>query len=190
MIFQYYLVYIVVNVVCLAFAFVVLTRLTSSVGSEQENRLFRMMLVMYMAFLVCEIVWAFGVGNILPVSPHATSVIKLVGTIFIPVMVYFWLQYAEIGFGNSLAHTKKFKMITFIPAGIMLLVYLSNPATGLIATIQPDGTIINGPMRALTGLIDNIYGIAVIVHAVILLVRNRNPLQTRTYVTHIMFIVI
>ena len=188
--FQYFIVYLVVNVVCIAFSITLLTRLTSNIGSEIENKLFRRMLIMYMAFLACEIIWVVGQSGIIPMSLHFCNSVKIAGTAFIPIMVYFWFRYAEIGFENKLSYNKMFAWITFIPAGIMILIYLSSPITGLIAKIEPDGTVINGPMIALTGIIDNIYGIAVVVHAVILIFKNKNELKRRIYLTHIMFIVI
>ena len=188
--FQYYIVYLIVNIVCFFFALTILVRISSDIGSDVENKMFRMMLLLYMAFLVCEVIWVLGEGNFLPISPYATSVIKIVGTVFIPIKVYFWFQYAEMKFGNPMAFTKKFRIVTFIPAAIMLLIYISNPATGLIATVNPDGSVINGPLIALTGIIDNIYGIAIIIHAIILTFKNKSKAMRRVYFVHCMFIII
>lgn len=188
--FQYYLVYLVVNIICIAFALTIYARLSGNIGSGIEIKLFKLMLVMYMAFLVCEIIWSVGVGGFLPVSPRAGSIIKVIGTAFIPIMVYMWFLYAEIRFENSLAYTPRFRVLAFIPLGIMLLVYLSTPATKLVADVATDGTMIPGPMIALNGLIDNIYGVAVVAHAIILMIRDRSRQKRRVYITHILFIAI
>ncbi|MBQ9069452.1 MAG: GGDEF domain-containing protein [Eggerthellaceae bacterium] len=42
----------------------------------------------------------------------------------------------------------------------------------------------------MTGLVDNIYGIAIIIHAVILLVREKTAYRRRDYITQIVFIVL
>ena len=189
--FQYYLVYLIVNIVCVAFVAIILMRLNSNIGSSSENRIFRMMLIMYLAFLVCEIVWVLGEGKFVSISPFVYNTVKVAGTAFIPIMVYFWFRYAEMIFENPFARKIWFKLITAIPVIAMIAVYVSSPSTGLIAKILPDGTVVNGPMVGLTGVIDNLYGLAVVIHAVILLIKNRsNIMKRRVYLTHIMFIVI
>lgn len=190
MTFQYAFVYLIVNVVCFLSAIVILTRLNSSIGSEAENRIFRMMLTFYMAFIACEIIWILGIGGFVPMNPRFVGFIKVLGTMFVPIKVYFWLQYAETRFENPRAHTLKFKLLTAIPVIIMVLVYISSFCTGAVAKIGADGSIIPGPAIALTGLIDNIYGIAVVVHAIILMIKDKEGFKRREYVAHILFIVI
>ena len=188
--FQYAFVYLIVNVVCFLSAIVILTRLNSSIGSEAENNIFRMMLTFYMAFIACEIIWVLGVGGFVQMNPRFIGFIKVLGTMFIPIKVYFWLQYAETRFGNPRAHTLKFKLLTAIPVIFMIFVYISSIWTGAVATIGADGSIIPGPAIALTGIIDNIYGVAVVVHAIILMIRDKEGFNRREYVAHILFIVI
>lgn len=190
MTFQYAFVYLIVNVVCFLSAIVILTRLNSSIGREAENRIFRMMLTFYMAFIVCEIIWVLGIGGFASMNPKFIGFIKVLGTMFVPIMVYFWLQYAETRFENPKAHTLKFKFLTAIPVIFMILVYLSSIWTGVVARIGNDGSIIPGPAIALTGLIDNIYGVAVVVHAIILMIKDKEGFKRRECVAHILFIVI
>lgn len=190
MTFQYAFVYLIVNVVCFLSAIVILTRLNSSIGSDTENRIFRCMLYAYMAFLICEILWVLSMGNFIRLGAFFQGLIKIIGTAFIPIMVYFWLQYAETRFGNPLAHTKKFKLLTAIPVIIMLLIYVSSFWTKAVATVDESGAVVPGPALAITGVVDNIYGVAVVVHAVVLLLRDKEGFKRKEYVAQILFIVI
>lgn len=188
--FQYAFVYFVVNVVCFLSALVIMGRLNSSIGSDTENKIFRRMLLSYMAFLLCEVIWALGYGNIVPMSPFVIGLVKVLSTVFIPIMVYFWFHYAETRFGNPLAHTRKFKWLTAIPLIIMLLIYATSVWTGAVAKVNAEGAVEFGPAIGITGLVDNIYGIAVVVHAVIIMRKDEEGYKRKDCIAQILFIAI
>lgn len=190
MTFQYAFVYLIVNVICVLSALVILARLNSSIGSDTENRIFRSMLYSYMAFLVCEIIWVLNEGGLISLSSSVSGSLKIAGTMFIPIMVYCWLQYAETRFENPKAHTLKFKLLTAIPLIIMLLIYVTSYWTEAVATVDETGAVVPGPAIGITGLIDNIYGTAVVIHAIILFFKDKEGFKRKEYVSHILFIVI
>ena len=188
--YRYTFVYLIVNIVCFLSALLILSRLTSSIGSETEQKILRRMLFAYMAFLFCEIIWVMSIGEIIPIGPFWTGFIKVAGTAFIPVKVYYWLQYAETNFENPYAKTRNFKLITAIPLMIMLLIYITSFWTGAVATVDEAGAVVYGPAIGITGVVDSIYGIAVVVHAIILLIKDKEGFKRRVYITHIFFIAI
>lgn len=191
MTFQYAFVYLIVNIVCVLSALVILTRLNSSIGSDTENKIFRFMIFSYMAFLFCEILWILSDGGFIDLGGYAEGAIKIAGTMFIPIMVYFWLQYAETRFDNPRANTRRFKLLTAIPLIIMLIIYFSSIWTHAVGVVdETTGEITPGPAIAITGLVDNIYGVAVVIHAIILLVRDKEGFKRKEYLSHILFIVI
>ena len=188
--FHYSFVYLIVNVICVLSALVILARLNSSFGSETENRLFRCMLYCYMAFLFCEILWILSAGGMVPLGGFAQGLIKIIGTVFIPIKVYFWFQFAEVRFGNPAAHTTRFRLLTAIPLIIMLLIYLSSVVTGAVARVDESGAVVPGPALAISGIIDNLYGIAVVIHAIILWKKDKEDFRKKEYAAHILFILI
>ena len=188
--FQYAFVYMIVNAVCILSALVIMGRLNSSIGSDTENKIFRWMLWSYMGFLFCEVIWVMGVGEIVPINPLFTGIVKVISTLFIPIMVFYWFHYAELRFGNTRAFTRKFKLITAIPLLIMFLIYLSSFWTGAVASVNAEGTLEYGPAIGITGLLDNLYGIAVVVHAVILMRKDKEGHGKKEYISHILFIAI
>ena len=187
---NYYLTCLAVNITCLLFSATLFRKLSGNIGSGVEVRFFQRMILMYKIFLLCEIIWVIGEGGFLPLPPFVGSVIKVAGTAFIPAMVYMWFQYAQIIFENAAVHTRKFRILSFIPLGIMLLIYISTPVTGLVAKVLSDGTIVHGPLAGLTCIVDDIYGAAVIIQALFLIARNRNIHKRRLYITHMLFIII
>ena len=187
---HYAFVYLIVNIVCFLSSLVILSRLSSNIGSETENKILRGMLFSYMTFLFFEIVWVLSAGSIIPMGGFVTGLVKVMGTAFIPIMVYYWLQYAEVSFENPAARTRKFKVLTAIPVLIMLLIYITSIWTGAVARVDESGAVVMGPAIGITGLVDNIYGAAVVIHAIILLIKDKDGFKKRTYVTHILFIVI
>ena len=190
MTYQYEFVYLIVNIVCFLSALVIFTRLSSNIGSETENKILRKMLFAYMAFLFFEIVWILSAGEIIPMGGFVTGLVKVMGTACIPIKVYYWLQYAEVSFENPAARTKKFKLLTAIPVIIMLIIYITSIWTGAVARLDESGNVVFGPAIGITGLVDHIYGISVVAHAIILLFKDKDGFKKRTYVTHILFITI
>ena len=188
--FRYSFVYLIVNIICVLSAVVIMARLGSNIGSETENKIFRNMLYSYMAFLLCEILWVLSVSNRLPLGAFAHGLIKIIGTAFIPIMVYSWFQYAETRFGNPVAHTARFKLLTAIPLIIMLLIYISSVVTGAVARVDESGAVVPGPALAISGRIDNLYGVAVVIHAIILWRKDKEGFRKKEYAAHILFIVI
>ena len=187
---QYAFVYFIVNIVCFLSSLVILTRLSSNIGSETENKILRKMLFAYMAFLFFEIIWVLSEGGMFPMGGFITGLVKIMGTACIPIMVYFWLQYAEVSFENHAARTKKFKLLTAIPVIVMLIIYITSIWTGAVGRVDESGAVVMGPAIGITGLVDHIYGMAVVIHAVILLFKDKDGFKKRTYFTHILFIVI
>ena len=187
---RYMFVYAAVNVFCIASSLMILSKFNYDVGSDREIRVFKRMTFAYLVFVVLELIWALSVGGALKMPELATGLIKILATAFIPLMVYFWFWFAETRFQVEWINTRKVRILTFIPMAILIVLYLTSFKTGLIFSITPERTVANGPMIGFTGLVDNIYGIAIVVHALILRAKETITHRKKEYWTQIIFIVI
>ena len=187
---RYVFVYAAVNIFCILTALVILSKISYNVGSEHENRYFRGMTLCFLGFVILELLWIHIEGGIIGVPRALGSAFKIISTILIPFMVYHWFWFAEIKFRSKMVGNRVARVVTLIPFLAMLICYIVSIFNGMVFSIGTEGEVVPGPMYGLTGLVDNIYGIAIIIHAVILLVKEKVPYRRRTYITMIVFILL
>ena len=185
---RYVFVYAAVNVFCILTSLVILSKISYNVGTEHENRYFRGMVLCFLGFVVLELLWVLIEGGVLPLPRVAGSYLKAISTILIPYMVYLWFWFAEIKFQSKLVGSWPARVISLIPFIILVVCYLISIGNGMVFSIGPEGELVPGPLVGLTGIVDNIYGITIIIHAIVLLVQEKVPYRRRTYVTMIVFI--
>lgn len=183
-------VYIFVNMFCMATSFILLEKFTRNIGSATEISYFRKMVFCFLGFLLCEIIWVLGYGNIIALPPIVYGLIKVVGTFCIPLMVYFWSWFAMTKFNSPLIKSGKAPLLTAIPIILLFIIYVLSFKFGIVFKINPDMTISDGPGKNLSGLVDNIYGVAIILQALHYISKSKNRLERPTYVLQIVFILI
>ena len=163
--FQYTYVYAMINLFCAIIALVILSKFNSYIGNSKEVHLFRAMTTFYLIYLVLEIVWILALNGIIPFSALTTGLIKILDTMFIPIMVYVWFWFALVRFKSKRVKNKKYIFILSIPLILMFILYATSFFTGIVFKITPEKTVMPGPLFYLTGIIDNFYGIAIIIYA-------------------------
>lgn len=188
--FRYDFVYIFTLLYCIANTFIILFRLNYNVGSAMEIRLFRRMCASYIGFLLFEMVWILGISGTVPMPLHAASMAKILSTMLIPLMIYFWFIFAATRFRAKWVDKTLPKYIAFIPIIVMTALYIYSIKSGLVFSLTPEGGIKEGPLAALTGIVDNIYGISIIIYAAVLWFREKSHFQRSEYVRQIVFIII
>ncbi len=126
----------------------------------------------------------------IPLSATVTGLIKYLDTMLIPLMVFFWFWFAEVRFRARTMSKMPLRILFALPVILMLILYLTSFKTGLVFRIEQNGLVEPGPMAALTGIIDNFYGIAIILHALVLIIREKDRFQRKEYWIQIFFILI
>ena len=187
--YRYALVYASVNIFCLVISLIILQKFTTNVGNEQEINYFRKMTTSFAIFLVAEIFWAIAECGMLSVSPLVSGLVKMAGTFFIPLMVYFWFWFVMYKYKNEKMKGKLWKFITFIPMILLAIVYIISYKAGIIYQIVGGKEVIEGPGFNLSGLVDNIYGIAIIIYSIILM-RRKKEKDKSNYIIQIVFILL
>ena len=187
--FQYTYVYAAVNLFCVFIAVLILSKFSSHVGNNREIQLFRAMTVAYLTYLVLEIVWVLALAGIIPLSPLATGLVKMVDTMFIPLMVFFWFWFAEERFHSGAAGRPLVRFLFSIPIVLMWVLYFTSFYTGIVFHISPQRTVEPGPLIALTGIVDNFYGIAIILHAASLFLKEKDRFRRKDYWIQMSFII-
>lgn len=190
MTFIYNFMYIFTILYCVANTLIIMFKLNYNVGSDVEIRAFRKMALSYIGFLILELVWITGTAGILPIGMFMASLAKIIDTMLIPLMVYFWFIFASIRFRAKWVNSTRNQLIAFIPVLIMVVLYVVSIKTGMVFSIDAKGEIIEGPMAALTGIVDNLYGLAIILYAVYFWFKDKTRFQKGEYMRQIAFILI
>ena len=188
--FQYAYVYVAINVFCIFSSALILVKFNSYVGNHREIHLFRRMTISFLIYLLLEVVWMLGVAGIMPMSELTIGLVKILDTVFIPLMVYYWFWFAESRFKSKLLTDLKYRIIFSFPIVLMFALYATSFFTGLVFQVTPQRTVEAGPLIILTGIVDNFYGISIIVHASILTIRNKSHHLRKEFLAQIIFIVI
>ena len=163
--FQYTYVYAMINLFCAIIALVILSKFNSYIGNSKEIHLFRAMTTFYLIYLVLEIVWILALYGIIPFSALTTGLIKILDTMFIPIMVYVWFWFALVRFKSKKVKNKKFIFVLSIPLILMFILYATSFFTGIVFRITSERIVMPGPLFYLTGILDNFYGFAIIIYA-------------------------
>ena len=136
-----------------------------------------------------EFIWVLGKSGALPPSNTTYDLIKILGTICIPITVFFWFCFAEIKFKSKFITKPIHLILAFLPVALLAIVYLTSFKTGIIYKYLGDA-VIRGPGFNLSGLVNNIYGITIIIHAIILYIKTDNKALKETYIIQIIFIIV
>ena len=188
--FQYTYIYSAINIFCMFVAILILTKFNSYVGNHREIKLFRKMTISFLIYLLLETIWILGVSDIVSLPALVTGLVKILGTVCIPLMVYYWFWFAETRFKSKISGSLKYRILFSIPIVLMFALYATSFFTGLVFRITPQHTVEPGPLIILTGIVDNFYGISIIIHASVLTVRNKSHHLRKEYLAQILFIVI
>lgn len=182
-------VYGAVDLFCIITMLIILSKFTTNVGSDLEIRYFRYMTICYISFVITEFIWVLGMGNILPSSSRIYDLIKILGSGFIPIMVYYWFCFAEIKFKSSFISKFRNRLIAFIPIILLIIIFITSFKTGIIFRFD-NNMAIRGPGFNISGLVNNIYGVSIIIHALYLYFKNDNRSLRNTCIIQIVFIIV
>lgn len=186
---RYAFVYIGVNIFCFIVATIMISKFSLNLGSEKDVLNFRSMIICFMVFLFAEVFWALGYSNIININPTIYGLVKAFGTFFVPFMVYYWHNFALNKY-NVEIKSNLTKIIIALPIIILSILYISSFFTGIVFKIGSEGIVEYGPGVALSGLVDNIYGIIIIIHSLYRMIKNKDKHNNYIYITQIVFIVI
>ncbi|MBQ6623906.1 MAG: hypothetical protein IJH57_04730 [Mogibacterium sp.] len=188
--FRYALLYLVVELYCAAQAAIIYTKVSDYLGARIEVSLFKRMIIMFWLFLLFEILWVLGTSGMVAMPLEYASLCKILSTLFIPFEVYFWLHFAFRRLKIKWIANPGMNIVTMLPCIIMVACYLISIKNGLVFSIAEDGSLVQGPLAALTGMVDNLYGISIIIGALTVLLRNKDTMMRWKSVRHIIFIAI
>ena len=188
--FRYALIYLVVEFYCVAQAAIIYTKVSDYLGARIEVSLFKRMIAMFWLFLLFEILWVLGSSGMIGMPLKIATLCKILSTLFIPFKLYFWLHFAFRRLKIKWIANTGVNIITMLPCIIMVACYLISIKNGLVFGIAEDGSLVQGPLAALTGMVDNLYGITIIIGALSVMLRTKDSMMRWKSVKHIIFIAI
>ena len=177
MLFEYIFVYLMIDVFCLLFSFVIYSKITIDMGTEREVRALRMMLIGYDLFLVTDAVWAMGLYGVLPMSAAAIGIIEAVTLLLMGFVAYCWFLYVEYKLHARYAYGRYFAFIVAIPVALVLLLYATTRFTGLIYTIGPDASFTAGPLELLPLAVFLAYVVFTTIHALMRFIGEKSSVR-------------
>ncbi|MBQ9041361.1 MAG: GGDEF domain-containing protein [Eggerthellaceae bacterium] len=177
MLFEYVFVYLMIDVFCLAFSIVIFTKINIDMGTEREVNALRGLTVAYMAFLVIDAIWAMGTYDSWLMTRAATGIFEAMTLLLMGIVAFCWFLYVEFRLGSPYAQHRRFVVLSAIPVFIIILMYATTRFTGLIYTIGPDATFVEGPLALLPDVVFLLYVVVATIHAVIRFVRERSSIR-------------
>lgn len=189
MLFEYVLMYVLVDVFCLVFAFVIYSKITVDMGTEREVRALRWFIVAYVVFLVADAVWALGEYGALPMTDAATGIMEAATLVVMGAIAYCWFLYAEFRLDAPYADRRFFALFAAAPMAVVLALYATTRFTGWIYTIGPDASFTEGPAAALPMFIFLAYVVYVSIHALVRSLRETSSVRRGEVFTLVLFAV-
>lgn len=187
---HYQIMYIAVTAYCFVSALIINLKSKRYFGERIEISIFKQMVVVFMIYLVMEMIWMIGTAGFVPIPTIVLSVCKILDTMLIPLMICFWFNFSVRRFGLRILDSRLAGFITLLPFFFMVACYGLSLKTGLVYKLLPDGSMEYGPMIGLTGLIDNIYGGAIIFSAIVVMIKTEDNFRRKVLLVHIFAILI
>lgn len=131
---------------CALYCAVILVRVSSDIGRQQEVFFFRLLLVALLVYCVVESVWAVGNFGYSQAINRFNLPLTIANSILVNALCYLWFCYMESYLRSQVADRKILQFLSFIPFGVSVLLSVSSLWTGWVFFIEPDGSAGRGPL--------------------------------------------
>ena len=179
MLVEFVFVYLLIDVFCATFSIVIYTKITIDSGTEREVRALRGFIIAYIVFLIADAIWCMGTYDTWMMTEAAAGIIEAATLLIMGVVAYFWFLYVEYRIGLPYTNSRWFPLIAATPIIVTTLLYATTRFTGLIYTIGPDASFIEGPLALLPDIFFLLYGAFASVHALVHLLRETSSVRRR-----------
>jgi diguanylate cyclase (GGDEF)-like protein len=174
--------YFVIDIVCIAIVVIIITKLTSDLGTELEMKAFRGLIIGDIIFIATNALWVWCNYGYIHCVPLAFA-LSLANVIALSYCAYYWLIYAVLRLNPKWLDSGKLITIARIPIAIIIGLILSSIWTGWIFTYTRDGIYVHGPLYLVQVFIEGAYLIVPALMALYFAVRTRSAARKKECMT-------
>jgi diguanylate cyclase (GGDEF)-like protein len=167
--FNYFIIYLVLEIFCGAQAALMAAKMTSDIGYSTEVRVFRQLSVCLIIEVIAESLWLIFAGSGARVVLYLSCAADLISTGY---TVYFWFRFMDLQVtprAELIERPRYVDVLWTVPVGIMTVLDITSPLTGLSFSLTAEEVYQRGPLFPLHALCCFFYAIPVIA----LIVRSR-----------------
>lgn len=153
----YNVVYIEINILCLAILAFLTMKLSMNMDKRKSNLDFRNTMIAVMAILLLDVIWGFVDGAHGTAFVVANYIVNVLAFIQAAVIGVFWIQYVMSKLHFKIKLQLRGKIIFFIPLGLLVVLTLGSIWTGWGFYIDAGNVYHRGPVHFLIPAMAFIY---------------------------------
>jgi two-component system LytT family sensor kinase len=184
-----YLPYIVTELFCLLLSLIILFRLRNGLGSEKEVLTLRTLFIVFIIFLLTDILWALNEDNIFYPPVIINLFINAVANLSVTFGCYYWYCFTEERLHFPFSDNIIAKIISKIPLAIMCILNITSVFTGLLFYIDENDHY------QMTSLIDIAFYCNILyfafpaVYSIFCLLLKHSKKKSKEYLANILFVI-
>lgn len=182
--------YISTEAFCIIFSVILLFRLKSGLGSEQEVRILRSMFLWYIVLLVTDMLWALMEDNILLLPRLVNAAVNAAADISVTWGCCLWFRFVAERSGLSARFGKKWKVILSVPAFVIAALLIVSVFTGWMFFIDGGNHYRETKLVDLRICVNYFYLLLASLLSVYKTVRAGSRQERREYLGFILFVLI
>ncbi len=174
---SYLTTYIGADVLCILIAVILLYKIDSNLGKQNEIRAFKLFATFYVLFAFSDIFWIIVGNNFVHYGRIIDDIIVYINMFSVCIMAYFWFLYNEFRILPSLSKGR-FKYYALIPLIIVFLTYVTQVGTDNIFYFDDEGLQI-GQYYFVPTIVNSFYMLGPFFHSLFVAIRTRTAASKR-----------
>jgi diguanylate cyclase (GGDEF)-like protein len=131
--------YIIMEGYCFLYAFTILLRMNSNIGSQDVIRFLKAMIYSYFVMLVSDIFYSLVQGRFIAVPLWLNYVFNFLTLVSISFGCYFWFRFVEARLRPHFYHQKIADWLFLLPLVFIIISDFVSIFTGWLFTVTPEG---------------------------------------------------
>ena len=157
---QFTAAYVIVNALCLVLSMIIMGAVSRNLGTQDQNRHFRLVLIAFMVFNVFDAVWALiACSGLFSPGELALSVVNGINQMALACCGCFWIHFILSFMSGEIPNRKAVTTASVVPAALVPILHAIGYVLDQNVVVHPDGTMTYGWMHTATVCMILSYGI-------------------------------
>ncbi len=181
--------YIIISIYCIIYSCTILFKLNSSIGSEHEIKVLRIMIYTFLGMIVSDIITVLCNKGIFENCDIVNSVSNATSCIFVLLGCYYYYRFVEDRIHPNYVNHKTLMVLINIPVFIACVLDVCSIFTGWVFYIDADGQNQVGKLFIFHAVIDYIYLLIPTVSSLFYAFKTRSRQQREEYITYALYMI-
>jgi len=185
-----YMPYIVTDIFCALYAFSTFMHLNPSIGSEHEVQKLRNMILLFIVFTLCNIVWAACEGGLIHIPALLSLAVSALLVMSLTFGCYFWFLFVEARLHPDRSYSAMTRMLCLVPAAAIALMDALSIFTGWLFTLDSRGLYTSTDAFIIQSIVNFGYLLIPTVEFFIRAVRTDSREMRKEYLTYGIYMIV